>query len=461
MRIVVLVVALLVPGVASAAVPKPDTVTIETFQRVLDVLSTQHISGMPQSVLIRGAIEGMVASLADPYTEVYTPSGWDGLQEILARTHTGIGVRVTVTPTGARIDRVYAQTSAERAGLRRGMRIVAIDGQPISAATLQTLEGDDVGVERTLRIREEMKTWDVRVAIAPYTVPSIDSVRTDGDIGYVALQAFGPDTGAAFDAVMRQWNGSVRGWVIDVRDNPGGYLEAAKHVVSRIMPQGTLVQTIDRNGVQTPIAVTGGTSLSGRVVVLVNDRSASASEIVAGALQDAQKATIVGTKTFGKGSVQVLVPLPQGGIKITVQQYMTPLGRPVHGVGIAPDVRVAAPLRQLVVALRLAGEQTMRLTYDEERTVVEGIETRQTVPVVIEGGKRFVSALVLCDALEAEVLWDAYEKRIIVTKGMKTRTFGVGTGLLLRNGVSYVAEEQWMRAFPAMKLAAGTMEWSL
>ena len=298
--------------------------------------------------LTYAAMQGMLGALNDPYTEALTPRDMRALTELMrGGDFGGIGVYIGNDPKTKRI--IVLQpipgTPAYRAGLRAGDVIESVDGHDTKGLDLDFAMGLIRGkAGSTVRLVIERKNAKQTVSVVRQViiVPSVSYRMIRGDIGYVQLVDFGDrsarELSDALNALLRQ---GAKAIVLDLRNNGGGLLQAAVDISSKFVPDGPIVSTIDRRG-QVETADANQDSIPPRpLVVLVNQFSASASEITAGAIQDSKAGVLIGTKTFGKGVVQTIYDLPDGGaVKITTARYVTPAGRDINKKGIAPNISV-------------------------------------------------------------------------------------------------------------------------
>lgn len=341
---------------------------LAALELTVDTVANRYAKVASKTQFTEIAVTGMLGGLGDPYTTYLTASEIRALDEQLkGGNFGGIGVYIVQDPKNGQIlvDPIEGNP-AIRAGVRTGDTIVAVDERATAGKKLDQVEREIRGQKGTvvsLRLRRHTGNAieTVRITRAEVHVPSVRAKIEEG-ISYVRLADFGSTSADeirnAFVAAKRQ---GASGYILDLRNNGGGLLDAAVEVSSLVIPQGTIVATIDRAGHREVRSATGRAIGPQPMVVLVNKYTASASEITAGALQDYHLATIVGTKTFGKGVVQSLYQLPdQGALKITTARYVTPLGRDIQHRGIVPDVvvdqRVDAPIidtpadRQLAAA---------------------------------------------------------------------------------------------------------------
>jgi carboxyl-terminal processing protease len=318
------------------------------------VFAVRHYQKAIRSTdLIDAAVAGELASTHDPYTVLFKPEAYHSFVKSLdGSKFGGIGVQLALDGAGGavRIAQVFPASPAEKAGLDEGDLIASIDGKPaagLSSDALRALLRGAPGSAVKLGIVRDGKELpqSVQVVRAQVVAPDVTGRLLPGDIGYVRLTSFGAQVGSELDAVLARLGArGARAYVLDLRDNGGGYRDGAIQVASHFIAAGTIVSTQERRGPPTVYKALKTPTIGAPLAVLVNGDTASASEIVAGAIQDSHAGTIVGVRTFGKGLVQEAFPLPDGaGMKLTVARYFTPSGRNIDGVGITPDVVLAQP----------------------------------------------------------------------------------------------------------------------
>ena len=318
----------------------------EAFTKIL----TESVDPPSEKALTRGAIKGMVEVLRkheDPYALFYTPNGYRSFQEMTTGRFSGIGVWLKQKGNDLEIVSVLPETPAQKAGLHRGDVIRSIDGAEVtdmsSDDAVARIKGPE-GTEVSLGVERGGNDLSFTLTRAEIALPNLISKTIDGDLGYIRL--FGFARGAA-DQVHAEVDGllddGVRGVVLDLRDNGGGLFQEAVGVASTFIEDGEIVTYRQSSEEDIVYDAEGDAFEDLPLVVLVNEGTASASEIVAGALQDRERAMIIGTTTYGKGSVQEVVPLTDSSaLKLTIAAYFTPNGNDINGSGIDPDVEVDA-----------------------------------------------------------------------------------------------------------------------
>lgn len=330
---------------------------LELFGDVLTTVDQQYVVPVDNKKLIQSAIDGMLTSL-DPHSGYLDPADFSDMRDQTRGEYGGLGIQVTAEEGAVKIIAPMDDTPASRAGLQAGDYITAIDGQSILgqplADAVKQMKGA-VGTSVTLTLaREKTNPFQVKLTREVIDVKSVNS-RLEGDYGYIRVSGFDEKTGELTTAAiksLRTQKPGMKGLVLDLRNNPGGLVDQAVEVSSDFLDGGEVVTSRGRDprDIQRYNARAGGDLLKGLpVVVLINNGSASASEIVAGALKDRQRATVIGLTSFGKGSVQTVIPLrggSDGALKLTTARYYTPSGSSIQKTGIVPELQVANSKRQ-------------------------------------------------------------------------------------------------------------------
>jgi len=333
-------------------VEKPAQIDFSLFWDAYNKLSEKFIdtSKISDKKIIYGSIEGMTRSLGDPYTEFFNPDQAKKFQQDLAGSFDGIGVEIGIKKDLLTVISPLKGTPGQKAGLKSGDIILKIDGQ--DATSLTTTEAVDLirgpkGTPVTITILRDGWTLpkDIQIIRDTIKVPSMEWSIKDGDAAYIQIYQFDEQLPADFSAAALQiLNSSAKEIVVDLRDNPGGYLSVAQDIAGWFLPVGKVVTIEDfgKGKKQQIYKAEGNAQLSTYPVnILINQGSASASEILAGALRDNRGIKLIGTKSFGKGSVQEVIDLKDGSfIKVTIAHWLTPKGNSISEVGLTPDVKV-------------------------------------------------------------------------------------------------------------------------
>ena len=321
-------------------------VDMARFIGVKRLIETRYVNAVDSTQLMDGAINGMVQSLGDPHSIYMKADMFKALKEHTAGSFGGIGVTMGFKDNKVTIISVLEGTPGEKAGLKANDEIVAVDGTPVTEYQPEEVSmhiRGEIGTQVALTIhRAGSEDTDYNLIRDTITIRSAKGKMLEGtDLGYIRIASFSENTGKEFKEEYDQLvEAGMKGLVIDLRQNPGGLINSCVEVANMVVPKGPIVSVVQRDGSKEE----HDSSLAESkypIVVLIDGNSASASEILAGALQDTGAATLVGTKSYGKGSVQVVVPLfHDDGVKLTIAKYYTPNGRCIDGIGIDPDIEV-------------------------------------------------------------------------------------------------------------------------
>ncbi|WP_026395984.1 S41 family peptidase [Acetobacterium malicum] len=320
---------------------------IKKLLALKEQISLEYYKDVDNTTLVDGAIKGMFESLGDPYSTYFTSAEFSKYMESATGVYEGIGVVVTEDEQGyTTVIAPQKGTPAEEAGIKTGDKIIKVDGEDVttigSDAVVAKVKGPaDTTVNITIARGEEIIEMQlVRKTIEAKTVES----RLIGDKGYIQISEFTDKTADDFETQLGELLAqNITGLVIDLRSNPGGGVKEAVEIADRILGETMVVYTVDKNGEKTEYTSDGTEQLNLPMVALVDGGSASSAEILAGALQDTGAAQLVGTKTFGKGIVQEIISLTDGGgFKVTNSEYFTPDGNNIHEKGLEPNIVIEA-----------------------------------------------------------------------------------------------------------------------
>lgn len=320
------------------------------LSRIKSIIDTYYLNDIDNEKMTEGMYKGLVSSLEDPYSVYYTKDEFDALMESSSGSYCGIGAYVSQdVKTGViTIVKPFEGGPAYEAGMLPGDIIYKVQDEEVTGKDLSEIVSKMKGEEGTtvnIEIIREGESEPIKLTIERRTVevPTISYEMLDSKVGYIQIAEFDEVTGPQFRSAIEDLDKQgMKGLVIDLRNNPGGLLDTVCDMLDRMLPEGLIVYTEDKNGTRTEeVKSTAEESFDKPLVVMINGNSASASEVFAGAIQDYGIGTILGTTSFGKGIVQSVIPLSDGsGVKVTVSKYYTPKGRNIHEIGIEPDVVV-------------------------------------------------------------------------------------------------------------------------
>ncbi len=323
------------------------------FWEAWNIVHEQYVDQPVDDVeLMRGAIRGMLESLGDAHTSYMDPQQFKDANAELAGEYEGIGAWVDITGEYLTIVSPMPDSPAERAGLKPGDQVIAVDGEDVTGMDGELVRRRILGpagttVRLTIRREGVEEPLEFEVTRERIIIHAVQGEMLDNGIAYVQIFTFGDKTTPELrDTLKDLLSQNPRGLILDLRNNGGGYLVTAIEVASQFIPDGVIMYEQYGDGSrQSYTAQPGGLATEIPMVVLINEGTASASEIVAGAIQDRERGLLVGTTSFGKGSVQNWVPLSndQGAVRVTVAKWLTPNGRTIHEVGLTPDVVVEMP----------------------------------------------------------------------------------------------------------------------
>lgn len=332
-------------GVSSNSVANAQT--MNKLQVLEDTIDRYYLENVDEQTLEKGVYDGLVEALGDPYSTYYSSEELKELQDKTEGIYYGIGAYVGIDADTSlpRLTGIIEGTPAQESGLRAGDLLYKVDGEEVQGLELTQVVSKIKGEEGTsvhLTIIREGATDYLEVDVVRRKVesPTVNQKILDGGIGYIQITEFDTVTLDQFTEALAVCRGSgMKGLILDLRGNPGGNLNTVCDIAREILPKGLIVYTEDKDGKRSEYTCDGTKEMKEPLVVLVDSGSASASEILAGAVKDYGIGTLVGTTTFGKGIVQRIISLSDGSaVKLTVSNYYTPNGNNIHKIGIEPDI---------------------------------------------------------------------------------------------------------------------------
>lgn len=323
------------------------------FQKMFEVrnlLNKLYDGKIDDNALVEGAIKGMTAALNDPYTVFMNQKEYEAFSSQTEGAYSGVGIQIEVKENNIVVVSTFEDSPAKKAGIIPGDIIEKVNGTDVTGkeydkavTMMKGKEGTNVDIT-VLRNSKDTHTYTVKRS--KITIDTVSGEMLSNNIAYIKLSMFDENTGKNFDSKLKELKDKgAKGLVLDLRQNPGGLLTTCVDVVSNFIPKGkTVVSTVDKNGNKDVRESKGGLAVGMPLVVLTDGLTASASEIVSGAVRDYKIGTLVGEKTFGKGVVQTVVDTGDGtALKVTMAKYYTPNGENIHKIGIQPDVKVEYP----------------------------------------------------------------------------------------------------------------------
>lgn len=355
-------IAFLVIGLLLVSLIAVNYKQLGNLVKVVTLVKTQYLNPVSYDTLIEGSVKGVVQSLNDPYSAYLDPSTYRQLREQIKGSFGGLGVLVGMKDDQLTVARTYRNTPAYRAGIQPGDVILKIDNKDVSGIDMDTalnLLRGQVGTKLTLTIIRANITnpFDVSLTREEITVPTVESAMLKDGVAHITISQFTEHTPQELENnISKLKEENMKSVILDLRGNPGGELTSAVNVAGYFVPKGPVVY-IDYRGQKLEEHSAQGNNLGLPLVVLINEHSASAAEILAGSIKDTSAGTILGQKSFGKGVVQMVFDLGNGaGLKLTTARYLTPKKKDINNKGIEPDIVVEQPLEGPDIQLQKAVE---------------------------------------------------------------------------------------------------------
>lgn len=347
-----------------------------TFSNVFNILNTHYVEPIESKKIIYGAIKGMVREL-DPYTDYLTPQMYSEFVSAATGRFGGVGIELTIVDDYPTVISAIEDSPAEEAGIESGDKITFIEKtftKKLSLSEIAMLVKGKIGSKLRITIENENGTRVVALKRKIIKSKSVKYHNLEEGFSYYRISTFSKNTSKELVSSIKKQaeKEKLKGIIIDLRKNPGGLLEQAVEIADLFLSEGIIVTTKDRNGTSEVMNATSKVAFEDNfpVIVLIDEQSASASEILASALRDNKRAVIMGRRSFGKASVQSLMPLADGGaLKLTVAKYHTPSDKPIHDVGVKPDI---------LIKKNEIDEQSLEKSNDEKakQTILDDMEVK-------------------------------------------------------------------------------------
>ncbi len=323
-------------------------VNVMRFLTAYRFIQTRYVDNTNDVDLIDAAIDGMVKSLDDPHSNYLSPKMYKTLIEQTEGSFSGIGVVMGMDDDkNIHIIAVLDDSPGKKAGLLEGDQIIAVDGTPVTEMAFDEVAAHvrgEVGTNVVITIIRDKVQQDVSITRENIKLKTVAHKMLDNNIGYIQIASFSEDTAKEFtDAYTDLQNQGMQGLILDLRNNPGGLLTTCVDIAKQLVPKGEIVSIVDKDGNKETFN-SDLAEIKYPLAVLINKNSASASEILSGAIQDTKAGTIIGNTSYGKGSVQTVLPMfGDDAVKLTIAKYYTPSGRSIDKIGITPDIEINLP----------------------------------------------------------------------------------------------------------------------
>lgn len=407
---VILAIILVFAGIQAAFAYDSISDGTLVLEEIMEYLTRYHLEEPEVDKLVNGAIKGMLDILGDPFTEYFSPEELEQFTRSLDGSLFGIGVELSPGVSYPGVLRVIPRSPAEKAGIKAGDLIVAVDGMDLKNLDLlevvQKIRGPEGTSVKITVDRPGKGRINFIIIRKNVSIPTVEFRVFDSRVGYINVSFFGSKTADEFDKALHDLlSRGINCLVLDLRNNRGGYLQAAVDIASQFLPPGSpVVLTEDRKGNRKTYVTSGyPAALRMPVAVLVNNDTASAAEVLAGALRDHGLAMLVGGCTFGKGVLQTVIPLETGGaLKVTTHRYFTPSGINLDGNGLIPDREILTPELQVAAALQvLKNNNILELEFNikDSKIRVNGQEIEYPFMPLVESGHLFLPLRLTLEAL--------------------------------------------------------------
>lgn len=452
------------------------TASFPLLQSVYQTIVQDYYVPVNQNALIQGGINGITGALNDPYTTYYTPSQYQSFVSDLNGQYAGIGAELGTTPKGTDVVEVFPGTPAAKAGVKPGDVFLKVNGKDVTTIgpdNVAAIVRGNPGTVVTIEFGRGTTTYTAKITRAEITIPIATSKMLPGNIGYISLFQFSSNAASAFtNALAKLTPHNPKGYIIDLRGNPGGYVNQAVSIAQRLIPKGRIATLQGHNFPPQVYNSSSGQSLGVPIVVLVDGGTASAAEILSAAISQNHEGQLVGTQTFGKGIAQDVIPMPQGGdLKVTVAQWMTPNGGNIEHHGLTPSYVVTGANAPLIAAEGILGgtsTMTSSLQVGSKWITATGqsIEVGHA-PLQLTGGI-YLSQGAVETAVGANVTYIASQSTFEIELGTKVLTLALGnptaqvngksvqlTPALASHGEQYIPLSDLQQVF-GVKYAAGT-----
>lgn len=448
--VIILTIIILFSGVQIVhAVETPSSGAI-ILEEIMGYLHHYHLDKPEVKKLVDGAIKGIIEVLDDPYTDYFSPEKLDDFERVMDSKLFGIGVELMPVGKYTIVTRVFPFSPAEEAGIMVGDVIVEVNGQDLGDLELteivKKIQGPiDTTVEITVE-RAGKGPINFELVRNDINIPTVNYNILKNNTGYIGISSFGSKTNVEFRKALNHLLAQgAKSLVIDLRDNGGGYFQSAVDIASCFLSPGSQVAVSMHAGNNTNTFVTSGEplALGMNLAIVVNENTASASEVLAGALYEHGVAALVGTKTFGKSLVQVMIPLETGGaLKITTHKLYLPSGLSLQGKGIVPNREVTIPGLQTISAYQVASGSEPQVEFDLEQKVVSvnGLKINYPFDPINQSAELYLPLRFTLEALGYNV--KSKDGGIINIKGHGSKIdIKPGTGekqVFMKNGISYI-----------------------
>jgi carboxyl-terminal processing protease len=429
---------------------------LQALQEVLDYLEAYNIEGVERQEFLDHAIRGMVYSLDDPYSDYYSKEELQDFENGVNQEFVGIGVTLRFYNDKLYITGVLPNSPASKSGLQAGDIITKVDGQLVSSSEdVARIQGEE-NTQVNITVNRTGQTLVYPIKRGHFSLPSVTgTVIPSSKVGYIAVSSFSDTADEEFaDQLASLRQEGIGALVLDLRDNLGGYVESAANIAKQFMKEGTLMYTADQGGELQPVEITGGKDIGMPVVVLTNGLSASASEILTGALRDNGIAKVVGAQTYGKARIQNVFPLSNGSsLKLTVQAYLTPKKLDFNHIGLKPDIEVNNnAAAQLITGMYEAGVRHISVSGGPASLSINGADFPGYIDVIQSGKQVYAPSRLLSSLIQGTPVWSTSIGKLTITDRLGKQsgfTLAAKTAKLV-DGESYLELNEFQKKYPKL-----------
>lgn len=429
---------------------------LQTLQEVLNYLETYNIEGVERKEFLDNAIRGMVYSLDDPYSDYYSKEELQDFEAGVNQEFVGIGVTLRFYNDKLYVTDVLPNSPASKAGLLAGDVITKVDALPVtSSEDVARIQGEE-NTQVKITVNRSGQALVYPITRAHFSLPSVTGkVVPSSKVGYIAISSFSDTADEEFAeqlASLRQEG--IGALVLDLRDNLGGYVESAANIAKHFIKNGILMYTADQSGELQPVEITGGEDIGMPVVVLTNGLTASASEILTGALRDNGIAKVVGAQTYGKARIQNVFSLSNGSsLKLTVQAYLTPKKLDFNHIGLKPDIEVTNDAAaQLITGMYEAGVRRVSVKGGPASLSINGTAFPGYIDVIQSGKQIYAPSRLLSSLIQGKPVWTSSNGKLTITDPLGKQTgftLAAKTAKLV-DGESYLELHEFQKKYPKL-----------
>ncbi|MBP1905573.1 carboxyl-terminal processing protease [Paenibacillus turicensis] len=431
---------------------------LSLFEEVLDYLDTYNIQGVEREQFVENALRGMVYTLEDPYSDYFTKEELQAFQDGISQSYTGIGVTLRFRDNKLYVTDALDGSPAKMAGIKKGDIITKVDGEAITSKEDTILIQGKENSSVVLTILRQGKPLTFTINRASFSLPSVrGQMLPSTKVGYISIASFSEQADKQFNLKLQALKKEgMTSLVLDLRNNLGGYVDAANNIAKQFIKNGILMYTSDQSNELSPVRISGGTNIGMPVVVLVNEQTASASEILAGALHDNGVAVTLGSQTYGKARIQNIFSLSNGSaLKLTVQRYLTPNKVDFNHIGLSPDIVIDNnATAQLISGMYKAGVRKLELSGSVYGIAINGSPFAGELDVIQNGNKTktYAQARVLSSLIRGDISWNNQTQKLIIRdKNGKSKVFTKASGnVKLIQDEAFIELHEFQRQFPGL-----------